>query len=130
MRQILVILVFIAVCAITSVAAQTEYCFKNEGLKGEATISSTLSGNKITDGEYESASYDSNTSAETYHFTGTKTGNTLTIKYARAIPAEFANIRKFTWTLGRSSLKVRLSGKNCNTNKWGVCAAAFDKCAS
>lgn len=123
-------LLFACVLGVVSASAQTEYCFKNEGLKSAITISFALSGNKITDGEFETANYESDTSAEIYHFTGTKKGNLLTIKFARTVPEGLTKIKSIVWTLGKKSLAVPTYGKNYETKKYGVYIATYDKCAA
>src|SRR5882757_3223764 len=69
------------VLGVATVSAQTDHCFQNNGLKLQQTVSFTLTGNKI-EGTFESGSYETTTSAETFDFTGTKKGNLLTIKFA------------------------------------------------
>lgn len=108
--------------------AATEYCFENEGLKGTTLITFAISGNKVTDGEFSFSEYDSQTSSDTYHFKGTKTGNTLIIKFNQTVPQTFSHINKLIWTLGTKTLKVQLYGKNYETNKWSVYSATFSKC--
>jgi hypothetical protein len=105
-----------------------EYCFKNEGLKNKTTISFTVEGKMVTDGEFEVSDYQDNNSAEIYHFNGTKTGNVLTVKFTGTVPNELDKIKKIIWSLGKTNLKIQMFGKNYRTNKWSFYTASFNKC--
>jgi uncharacterized protein with FMN-binding domain len=100
MKKSIIALFFVLFIGTISASAQKQYCFENEGLKATTGILFTVSGNKITDGEYTSTEYDENATPIKATFTGTKVGNVLTIKY----------------------------GKNYTTNKWGVYSATFTGC--
>ena len=126
MKKIIATILFTVFITVVSVSAQTDYCFKNDGLKKTTTISFTVKGGKIVDGEFDTGS-DGTTSSEVYAFTGTKIGNVLTVKFARTVPEEFKKVKKLVWTLGET-LKVQMYGKNYTTNKWGVYAATYEKC--
>ena len=112
---------------VISASAQKEYCFENDGLKGTSSILFTVSGNKITEGEFTTSVYDESASPVKSAFTGTKSGNFLTIKFAEKVPDEFMKIKTIKWTLGKS-LKVQMYGKNYNTNKWSIYTATFTGC--
>ncbi|MBX7169981.1 MAG: hypothetical protein K1X72_03415 [Pyrinomonadaceae bacterium] len=128
MKQIILIIAFTLLIGIVQAFAATDYCFENEGLKGTTLITFSISGNKVTDGEFSFSEYDSKTSSETYDFKGIKTGNTLTIKFDRTVPQTFSHITKLIWTLGTKTLKVQMYGKNYETNKWSVYSATLSKC--
>ena len=88
----------------------------------------TITGNKI-EGTMESGSYEETTSAETFEFTGTKTGNLITIKFAGNPPYERApGTKKIVWTFSPRLLKVPMYGKNYNTMKYSSYTADFEKC--
>ena len=128
MRQkILGALVLTLFIVVGSASAQTEYCFANEGLKGTTNILFVLTGHKITEGEFQPPS-DEGTSGEIYHFTGTKAGHILTIKFDHTIPEGLRKVKKVTWTLGKTSLKIPTYGKNYDTNKYGIYLATYEKC--
>jgi len=125
MQRLILGIVFILGVGVVSVAAQRDYCFKNDGLKVQQTVSFTVTGSKI-EGTFESGGYDQNTSAETFEFTGTKRGNFLTIKFQGKPPYELApGTRTIVWTLGARSLKIPMYGKNYNTGKYSSYAAIF-----
>jgi len=128
MRKILFVIGFCLIAAVGQAAAQVDRCFKNEGLKLQQIISFTLTGNKL-EGTMESGGYDPDTSMETFDFTGTKRGNTLTIKFAGKPPYERTpGTRTIIWTLGATSLRVPMYGKNHNTGKFAAYTATFGKC--
>lgn len=129
MKKFVLIMLFVASIFKISVSAQTDYCFENKGLKGTTLIVFAISGSKVTDGEFSFSEYDSQTSSDTFHFKGTKTGKTLAIKFDRTVPKDFSTIKKIVWTLGSNTLKVQMFGKNYNTNKWSVYSATYEKCA-
>ena len=123
MNKFIAALLFTLFITVISASAQTEYCFENKGLKGSGIISFTVKGNKISEGEFQTA----NNEGELYHFTGTKSGNNLTIKFDHSIPDELIKVRKFVWIFGKT-LKVPTYGKNYVTNKWGIYTATYNKC--
>jgi len=128
MRKILWILFFSMVATVSAVSAQTDLCFKNEGLKELHTVSFTITGNKL-EGVFEVSNGDVNTSAETFEFTGTKTGNLLTIRFQGTVPYERPpRATKIVWTLGKDTLKIPTFGKNYQTNKYSAYTAAYERC--
>ena len=121
-------ILFCLAAFVASASAQRDYCFKNDGLKVTQTISYTLTKNKL-EGTMESGGYDTNTSAETFEFTGTKGGSILTIKFQGKPPYELApGTKKVVWTLTTRSLKVPMYGKNYKTGKYSSYVATFAKC--
>lgn len=127
MKKSIVALLFAILLGVVSASAQKQYCFENDGLKGTTGILFTVSGNKIIDGEFTTSVYDENASPVKSVFTGTKSGNFLTIKFSGKTPDEFMKIKTIKWTLGKT-LKVQMYGKNYNTNKWSVYTAIFTGC--
>ena len=123
MKKIIVTLLFTIFIAVISASAQTDYCFENKGLKGSGIISFTVKGNKISEGEFQRP----NNEGELYHFTGTKSGNNLTIKFDRSIPDELKKVKKLVWIFGKT-LKVRTYGKNYQTNNRSIYTAVYEKC--
>ena len=88
MRKIFAIFLFLVTFAVSNVQAQKLLCFENKGLKLIQRISFELEGSRIKEGYFETMSYDTDTSAETFAFSGTKTGVSLSIKFAGTIPYE------------------------------------------
>ena len=128
MKRIIGIILFSLVLAVISASAQKDYCFENKGLKLQQNVAMTITGNKI-EGTMESGGYDKDTSFETFEFIGTKTGNTLNIKFAGTVPYERApGTKKIVWTFSPTTLKIPMYGKNYNTNKYSTYTASFGKC--
>ena len=128
MKKTLGILLFGLVLLVGLASAQKDYCFRNDGLKVRQTVSFTLTRNKV-EGTFESGGYDQTTSAETFEFTGTKTGSLLTIKFSGKPPYELPpRTRKIVWTLGTKSLRIPTFGKNYNTGKYSTYVASYGKC--
>ena len=128
MNKILAAALFTIVFAVISVSAQKDYCFQNDGLKIRQIVSFTITGNKV-EGTLESGGYDADTSMETFDFTGTKSGNILTIKFQGKTPYEIApGTKKIVWTLSTTALKVPTYGKDHKTNKYSAYTATYTKC--
>jgi len=128
MNRILTATLFTIVFAVISVSAQKDYCFQNDGLKIRQIVSFTITGNKV-EGTLESGGYDADTSMETFDFTGTKSGNILTIKFQGKTPYEIApGTKKIVWTLSTTALKVPTYGKDHKTNKYSAYTATYTKC--
>ncbi len=127
MKKSIITLFFVLFIGAISASAQTKYCFQNDGLKAKTTLSFTVSANKISDGVYEFSPYEDGGSPPIASFSGTKSGNILTIKFDGKVPDEFSKIKIIKWTLGKS-LKVQFYGKNYQTNKFSVYSATFTKC--
>jgi hypothetical protein len=117
------------ILSVSYATAQTDRCFKNEGLKQVQTVSFTVTGNKV-EGTFEVSGYETSTSAETFEFAGTKSGNFLTIKFQGTIPYELPpGTKKIIWTLSKTALKIPTYGKNNQTNKFSVYTATYGKCS-
>ena len=100
MKKSIITLFFVLFIGAISASAQKQYCFENEGLKVSTSILFTVTGNKITEGEFSTVSYEETDTPVKSAFTGTKTGNILTIKFAGTAPDEFTKIKIVKWTLG------------------------------
>jgi hypothetical protein len=121
-------LFFLMIPAVSICRAQVDQCFENKGLKELHTVSYTLTGNRL-EGTFEVSNGDGTTSAETFEFTGTKSGNLLTIKFRGTIPYELPpRARKIVWTLGKTVLKIPRYGKNYETNRFAVYTADYERC--
>jgi hypothetical protein len=128
MQELLIALVFSLTLAAASVAAQTDYCFQNDGLKSAQMASFTVTKDRVK-GFFTSGEYDSPTSSEKFDFTGTKKGNFLTIRFEGKAPYELPpGTRAIVWTLRPRSLKVPMYGKNYNTRKYSTYIATFTGC--
>jgi len=128
MNRTIVIVVFCMVFAVVSVSAQRDYCFSNDGLKVKQTVSFTLTKNKV-EGTMESGGYEETTSAETFEFTGTKTGRLLRIKFAGKPPYELPpRTHRIVWTFGTKTLRIPMYGKDYRTLKYSTYTAIYTKC--
>ena len=97
-------------------------CFTNEGLKYKTVLSVTWRGNAIR-GSAASEALDGS-SKQLVNFTGTATGNQLSIEFAAPAPV-VGGASEWTgkpWTLditpGKEKLSVPFKAKNHNSNKW------------
>lgn len=129
MRRVFAAFLFCMVCGVATASAQTDYCFQNDGLKLRQRATFTIIGAKV-EGTFESGGYDESTSAETFDFKGTKSGNLLTIRFVGGKPPyELApGTRRIVWTLTARALKIPTYGKNYNTGRYTTYAAIYDKC--
>lgn len=128
MNKLFAAFLFCLTCGILTVSAQTDRCFKNEGLKQLQTVSFTITGSKV-EGTFENSGDDDSNSAETFEFTGTRSGNLLTIKFSGTIPYELPpRTKKIVWTLGKTTLKIPTYGKNYDTNKFSSYTATYQQC--
>jgi hypothetical protein len=108
--------------------AGTDYCFENDGLKLQRRISFTIDGNKI-EGTLESGGYEKTTSFETFDFTGTRSGQRLTIKFEGDPPYELPpGTKNIVWKLRKNVLEVPMFGKNYETNRNSAYTAKFERC--
>lgn len=128
MKRIFVTLLFCMIFGVATASAQKNYCFQNEGLKVQQKVDLTITGNKV-EGTFETGGYEETASAETFDFTGIKTGNQLTIKFAGKPPYELPpGTKRIVWIFGNNALKIPIYGKNYDTKKYSVYAERFDKC--
>ena len=114
-------------------AAQTESkCFRSEWLQGERSINLTISGSKVS-GTFTVGS-GNDPDVKTYRFTGTRRGNVLRIVFADnqrpdLSPSEMKNL---VWMLvrkrGKQLLRIKVYGKNYETNKYEDSFAYFEAC--
>ena len=120
-------------CAAEVFAQQKTQCFRNNGLRDNHIVRFEADGSDVagsyfveTDGETEKT--------QTYDFSGTRTGNTLNVKFAAEAPPGVApsKTQSPTWTLAKSGggeiLQIRFYGKNYETNEFAYYSAEFDSC--
>ncbi len=111
-----------------SIQAQ-EYCFVNNGLKTQETVSFEIKGTTVKFGTWESSNYEKNTNAETYLFYGTKQGNKLKITFTRTVPYTLpTNAKAAIWTLDNGVLMIPMNQKNYQTNKFENFINEFTNC--
>lgn len=107
-------------------------CFRAEWLQGERSVNLTINGNKVS-GTFTVGAGD-DPDRKTYSFDGTRRGNLLTVVFPEnkrpdVSPSELKNL---VWTLVRSGnqelLRIKVFGKNHNTNKYEHSFAYFEPC--
>ncbi len=95
-----------------------EYCYVNNGLKFQETVSFEIKGNVVKLGVWEHWNYQTNSSAENYLFYGKKTGNKIAITFINTIPYTIPNkAKQAIWTLENGILKIPMLEKNHTTKK-------------
>lgn len=112
--------------------AQTK-CFRNEGLKDNHIVRFEADGADVAgsyfvepDGEPENT--------QTFDFSGTRSGNRLSVKFAGDAPAGIApsKTKVLIWTLAQTAngeiLRIKFYGKNYETNKFADYTADFAPC--
>ena len=127
-RRLVLSFLCLLACSAPLALAATEYCFQNDGLKLQQRVSFTINGNKI-EGTFESGGYEETTSSETFDFTGTRTGQRLTIKFDGKPPYELPpGTKTIIWKLGKDVLEIPMFGKNYETNRSSAYTAKFERC--
>jgi len=130
MQRILGILLFCLVLVDVSAFGRAKYCFKNDGLKDSHKVSFTIDNNKV-EGTFEVSAYleEDKSSDATRHFSGSRSGNLLTIKFEGKPPYPLPpNSKRIVWTLRNRTLKIPLYGKNYDTGKYSTYIASYEKC--
>ncbi len=130
MKRLIFIIVFGLSLAAHSVTAQQDYCFQNDGLKVHQMASFTVTNNRI-EGIFNVGDYSGETSGTNFDFTGTKTGNLLTITFKGGKrPYEVApQSHQIVWTMrSPRRMTIPMYGKNYNTGKYSTYTAVFGPC--
>jgi hypothetical protein len=108
-------------------------CFRAEWLQGERSINLTLTGSKVSGTFIVSGGDEPD---KEYKFTGTRRGNTLTVAFADNKLPDVApsELKGSVWMLVRRGkqelLRIKVYGKNYNTNKYEKSFAYFESCKS
>jgi hypothetical protein len=122
----------ILACAVVCTAQRNSKCFRGEWLQGERTVTLKVNGSKVS-GTFTVGSGD-DPDRKTYSLNGTRRGNALTVTFAEnkrpdVSPSE---LKSLVWTLVRrgnhESLRIKVFGKNYNTNKYENSFAYFEPC--
>ena len=132
MKKIL-LLILILICAAAVFAQAQTKCFRNDGLKDNHIVRFEADGGDVagsyfveTDGDAEQT--------QTFDFSGTRSGNILTVKFAGDAPIGVApsKTKSLIWTLDQSEngeiLRIMFYGKNYETNKNANYSAEFVSC--
>lgn len=80
--KLLTIFLLILVCGVFVSAQSQNVCFQNGGLKDKHTFRFEADGGDVAGSYFVEREYDAE-QTETYDFSGTRTGNTLNIKFAK-----------------------------------------------
>lgn len=112
-----------------------EKCFENAGLKDKHQIQMMAEGGKLIDGEFRVIKDYDEDNVGRYPFTGTASGNSLSIKFTSSTPEGFASSPTTKkWMIvkvgGKDVLRVTLYGKNNTTGKVGSYTVDYKACAS
>ena len=129
MQRLLIAVLFTRSLGVGLVAAQSDHCFKNDGLKLRQTISFTLTGNKL-EGTFDVSGYVGAASAKEFAFTGKREGPVLTIRFKGNVPyTQAPGTHAIRWTLGQNSLRVPMFGKDHNKHRGYISyTMSFGKC--
>lgn len=107
-------------------------CFSSEWLQGRRTINLEINGNRVS-GTFAVTGGETASDA-TYNFSGTMSGNALTVAFANNKLPDVApsEMKSLVWTLvqrgGKESLRIKFYGKNYQTNKYEDSFAYFESC--
>lgn len=129
--SLIFVLASIAFISGASISAQTK-CFINIGLKDTDTAKFTITGSKVS-GWYthKPESYDAD-KTENFEFSGTRSGNNITVKFAGNKPVWMPKGNSWLWQLvqtsGGESLRMKIYGQNYETKKYSVYSVDFDSC--
>lgn len=130
-RFLMIVSILIGLTA--SLSAQTQKCFKNNGLKDRHTVYLSIEGSKVSGEFIVMRDYQNQ---ETYNFSGTNLSNNLSIIFAdNKFPYQLPpKAKKGNWLLKTSgsaeSLQIKIYGKNYDTNKWSTYSAIYEPCDS
>ncbi|MEP6848655.1 MAG: hypothetical protein ABI999_07350 [Acidobacteriota bacterium] len=117
MQKLITTIAICFVAVVIDISAQRDYCFRNNRRKIQQTASFTVTKNKV-EGTFDSGGFDKDKAAETFDFTGTKTGNRLTIKFQGRVPYNVPpGTHAIVWTLRGKSLEIPMYEKNLTTHR-------------
>lgn len=109
-------------------------CFRADWVQGERVVNFRIDGGKVT-GTFVVGSGDGDTPSDaTYEFSGTLRGDTLTVTFAdNKLPdVSPSEMKSLVWSLvksdGTESLRIKVRGKNYDTNKYEDSFADFEPC--
>ncbi len=128
-----IILASFFILSFLAIANAQSKCFLNGGLKDEHRVYLNISGANVS-GEFVIVRDYNDETRETFSFSGTKSGNNLTVKFVgNKIPESFPpRLKSFLWTLStvgdKEILLVKLYGKNSETGKYSNYTADYDSC--
>ena len=131
MRILQFILMF--TCAAGVFAQPQTKCFRNDGLRDNHIVRFAADGGDIS-GSYFVEPDGNAEQAQVFDFSGTRSGNTLTVNFAGEAPPGVApsKTKSSIWTLAQSAegelLRIKFYGKNYETNAYANYSAEFVSC--
>ena len=130
--KISLLLILLLTCGVVCEAQNESKCFRADWLQGERIVNIAFNGNKVS-GTFAVESSDE-PPVKTYSFSGTRRGNLLTINFAdnKRPDVSPSELRSLVWTLVRKGrrelLRIKVYGKNYDTNKYAESFAYFEPC--
>ncbi|HEX8291274.1 MAG TPA: hypothetical protein VF570_05950, partial [Pyrinomonadaceae bacterium] len=129
---VLILVCILPGAAPTANAQGVSKCFRADWLQGERVVNFRVEGGRVT-GTFVVGGGDA-PADETYEFSGTLKGDTLTVAFAggKLPDVSPSEMRSLVWSLVRSggaeSLRIKFRGKNYDTNKYEDSFANFEAC--
>ena len=129
----LIILTLLILTFVTFISAQTQKCFKNNGLKDGHTVYLTLNGSQVSGEFIVMRDYQTE---EKYNFSGINLNNNLSVNFANnKSPYQLPpKAKKGIWMLktvdNAETLQIKIYGRNYETNKWSTYFATYESCDS
>lgn len=127
------LLLLILICAAGVFAQSQTKCFRNDGLRDNHIVRFEADGSDVAGSYFVETNGDAE-QTQTFDFSGTRSGNTLTVKFAGDSPSGVApsKTKSLIWTLAQSAggeiLRIKFYGKNYETNKYADYTADFVSC--
>lgn len=125
--------ILILICTVEVFAQPQTKCFRNDGLRDNHIIRFEADGGDVA-GSYFVESDGNAEQTQTFDFSGTRSGNALTVRFAADAPPGVApsKTKRLIWTLAQSAdgeiLRIKFYGKNYETNKNADYLADFVPC--
>ncbi len=129
----IMLLIFMSICAAGVFAQPQTKCFRNDGLRDNHIVRFEADGGDVA-GSYFVESDGNAEQTQIFDFSGTRSGNTLTVEFAGDAPPGVApsKTKGSIWTLAQSAegeiLQIKFYGKNYETNKYATQSAEFVSC--
>lgn len=126
------LLLLILTCGVVCAAQTESKCFRSDWLQGERTVNLTITGSKVSGTFVVGSSDDPET--KSYTFSGLRRGNVLTVAFAgnKRPDVSPSDIKSRVWNLVRKGrrelLRIKVFGKNYDTNKYEESFAYFEPC--
>jgi hypothetical protein len=126
--------VLILICAAEMFAQTQTKCFRNDGLRDNHIVRFEAEGGDVIGSYFVESDGSAEQPTQTFNFSGTRSGNALTVRFAADMPPGVApsKTKSLIWTLAQSAdgeiLRIKFYGKNYETNKYADYSADFVPC--